>query len=292
MPLIVAVAAGLAGLAVGSFLDVVAFRLPRGLSLARPASFCPGCRRTLSWYDNVPVVSWLALRGRCRTCKALIPPRVLLVEAGTAALFCLVAAVVRPVAAVPGCCVLVATGLALAATALDGAPPSPAVAMGGTALGAAALAAAAGVSAGWGHLVGAGVGAGAAGLADLAGTALLSRRQPSPVAEGLVALLPAGTLVGWLGLAPAAGALAGAAVAAVAAAGALAVRTGAPPSAASPAGRGRVAPGRARAAAVAVAVVAMVAGVVVAHRSAPARSALQAGPPPSSQPAGTSAGTR
>lgn len=205
MIVVAVVFAGVVGLAIGSFLDVVAYRVPRGISLVHPGSFCPSCRRPLTWYENVPAVSWLALRGRCRTCRTPIPARAIAVEIGTAALFCLVAAVVRPDAAVPGCCVLVATGMAMAATAADGSrPPSP-VATLGTAAGGAALAVAAGVTGGWNHLVGAGIGAGAAGLVDLVGTALV-RRHAAAVADGLVALLPLGALAGWLGPRPAAGA--------------------------------------------------------------------------------------
>ncbi len=71
-PIIVA-GVGLLGLAIGSFLNVVIYRLPRGLSIARPRwSFCPACGRSLSAGDNVPVISWLLLRGRCRRCGASI----------------------------------------------------------------------------------------------------------------------------------------------------------------------------------------------------------------------------
>jgi leader peptidase (prepilin peptidase) / N-methyltransferase len=58
--------AGVLGLIFGSFLNVVAYRLPRGESLATPASRCPGCDTPIKPYDNVPVLSWLLLRGRCR----------------------------------------------------------------------------------------------------------------------------------------------------------------------------------------------------------------------------------
>lgn len=75
------------GLAVGSFLNVVIYRLPHGASVAWPASHCTSCRRPLSWYENVPIFSWLALRGRCRTCRARISVQYPLVEAVTAALF-------------------------------------------------------------------------------------------------------------------------------------------------------------------------------------------------------------
>jgi leader peptidase (prepilin peptidase)/N-methyltransferase len=77
------------GLALGSFLNVCIDRLPRGQSILRPRSHCPGCKTTLAARDMVPVVSYLLLRGRCRYCSAPIPKRVLLVEAGTGLLFLL-----------------------------------------------------------------------------------------------------------------------------------------------------------------------------------------------------------
>jgi leader peptidase (prepilin peptidase)/N-methyltransferase len=85
--------AAVAGLVVGSFLNVVAHRLPRGVSLVTPGSSCPGCGAAVRPYDNVPVLSWLALRGRCRDCRAPIAVRYPLVEAATAALAALVVAV-------------------------------------------------------------------------------------------------------------------------------------------------------------------------------------------------------
>jgi leader peptidase (prepilin peptidase)/N-methyltransferase len=69
------------GLAVGSFLNVVLTRVPRGESVVRPPSRCRRCGRRLRWWENVPVASWIALRGRCRTCGAPIGFRYLLVEA-------------------------------------------------------------------------------------------------------------------------------------------------------------------------------------------------------------------
>ena len=89
----VPVFAGIFGLIVGSFLNVVAHRLPRGASLVKPRSACPGCGVAVRPYDNVPVLSWLFLRGRCRDCNTPISARYPLVEAGTAALWIAVAAV-------------------------------------------------------------------------------------------------------------------------------------------------------------------------------------------------------
>jgi leader peptidase (prepilin peptidase)/N-methyltransferase len=74
------------GAMIGSFLNVVAYRLPRSKSLVTPGSQCPGCDTPIKFYDNVPVLGWLLLRGRCRTCRAAISPRYPAVEALTAAL--------------------------------------------------------------------------------------------------------------------------------------------------------------------------------------------------------------
>jgi leader peptidase (prepilin peptidase)/N-methyltransferase len=84
--MVMLVLAALGGLAVGSFLNVVAWRLPRGESLVAPGSRCPGCGAPVRPWDNVPVLSWLALRGRCRDCRTAISPRYPLVEALSAAL--------------------------------------------------------------------------------------------------------------------------------------------------------------------------------------------------------------
>src|SRR5256884_1649893 len=78
--------AGVLGAVVGSFLTVVSYRLPRHDSLIMPASHCTRCGAPVRPYDNVPIVSYLLLRGRCRSCSAPIPPRYPLVEALTAAL--------------------------------------------------------------------------------------------------------------------------------------------------------------------------------------------------------------
>jgi leader peptidase (prepilin peptidase)/N-methyltransferase len=74
------------GALLGSFLNVVIHRLPRGESLITPGSHCPSCSASVKPYDNVPVLAWLWLRGRCRACRAAISPRYPLVEAATAAL--------------------------------------------------------------------------------------------------------------------------------------------------------------------------------------------------------------
>jgi leader peptidase (prepilin peptidase)/N-methyltransferase len=77
----------LAGLLIGSFLNVCIFRLPRDLSVVQPRSFCPGCEKTIAWYDNIPVLSYLLLRTRCRHCGERIPVRYPIVELATGAAF-------------------------------------------------------------------------------------------------------------------------------------------------------------------------------------------------------------
>jgi leader peptidase (prepilin peptidase)/N-methyltransferase len=79
--------AGLLGLAVGSFLNVCIYRIPLGKSLAYPPSACTQCGRPLRWFENVPVMAWLALGGACRTCKTRISPVYPLVELFTGAMF-------------------------------------------------------------------------------------------------------------------------------------------------------------------------------------------------------------
>jgi leader peptidase (prepilin peptidase) / N-methyltransferase len=79
-----------AGLIVGSFLNVCIHRMPRDLSVVRPRSFCPSCEAAIAWFDNIPVLSYLLLRGRCRHCGSPISLRYPVVELLTGALFCAV----------------------------------------------------------------------------------------------------------------------------------------------------------------------------------------------------------
>jgi leader peptidase (prepilin peptidase) / N-methyltransferase len=87
LPLLIAL--GVLGLIVGSFLNVCISRLPAGESVVSPGSRCPSCRTAIGWYDNVPLVSYLVLGGRCRRCRAAISPRYPVVEAVTAVAFVL-----------------------------------------------------------------------------------------------------------------------------------------------------------------------------------------------------------
>ena len=75
------------GLAFGSFLNVCIYRMPRGMSVVAPRSACPGCKNPIAFYDNMPVLSWLILRGRCRHCKTRISPRYLAIELLTGCMF-------------------------------------------------------------------------------------------------------------------------------------------------------------------------------------------------------------
>jgi leader peptidase (prepilin peptidase)/N-methyltransferase len=111
--------AGVLGLAIGSFLNVVIHRVPLGLSLSRPASHCPHCQAAIRARHNVPVLSWLLLRGKCADCAAPISARYPLVEAGTAALFVAVAAKFGYSLELPAYLYLAAVAIALSAIDLD-----------------------------------------------------------------------------------------------------------------------------------------------------------------------------
>ena len=88
--------AGILGLAIGSFLNVVIYRVPAGRSIVAPASACPTCSSAIRAYDNVPVLSWLVLRGKCRDCAAPISARYPFVELGTGLFFAAVAVFFAP----------------------------------------------------------------------------------------------------------------------------------------------------------------------------------------------------
>ena len=94
--LLLVIFAGLFGLAVGSFLNVISLRVPKGQSIVFPGSHCPGCGNPISWYDNIPVLSYLLLRGRCRRCDSTISLQYPLVELLTGILFVLAAIIDGP----------------------------------------------------------------------------------------------------------------------------------------------------------------------------------------------------
>lgn len=109
---------GLFGLCIGSFLNVVVWRVPQGISIVTPGSACPSCRRELKVWENVPVVAWVALRGKCRTCHAQIPARYPGVELATGLGFA-ICGVSFAGGIAPAVCVAVAGLLTLALVGLD-----------------------------------------------------------------------------------------------------------------------------------------------------------------------------
>jgi leader peptidase (prepilin peptidase) / N-methyltransferase len=107
---------GLTGLAIGSFLNVVVYRVPAGMSVVRPRSACPSCGHEITARDNVPVVSWLLLRGKCRDCAEPISKRYPLVEIAGAVAFAIVGLWAAPaIAAAPDALLAVAAVLRLLA---------------------------------------------------------------------------------------------------------------------------------------------------------------------------------
>jgi leader peptidase (prepilin peptidase)/N-methyltransferase len=132
------------GLLIGSFLNVVVWRVPRGESVAQPASYCPSCGHAVRPRDNVPVLSYVLLKGRCRDCDTSISARYPLVELTTALIFGLLAWRVGADAALPAFLYLGAAGLALALIDIDvkrlpNAIVLPSYGVGAVLLGAAAL---------------------------------------------------------------------------------------------------------------------------------------------------------
>jgi leader peptidase (prepilin peptidase)/N-methyltransferase len=116
---LVAIGCALLGLLIGSFLNVVIWRIPRGESVVRPASHCTSCDTDLHAHDNIPVISWLLLRGKCRFCYGRISIRYPLVELGTGILFGAVAVKVGPHESLPAFLYLAAISVALALIDLD-----------------------------------------------------------------------------------------------------------------------------------------------------------------------------
>lgn len=116
---VLAALVALLGLAVGSFLNVVIYRVPKSESVVRPRSHCPSCGTELAERDNIPVLSWLLLRGRCRTCHQPISARYPLVELLTAGVFLVMLAQFGFTWQLPAYLYLVAIGVALAFIDID-----------------------------------------------------------------------------------------------------------------------------------------------------------------------------
>ena len=187
---------GVVGLLIGSFLNVVVWRVPRGLSVVSPASACPSCETTIRARDNVPVASWLALRGRCRDCATAISARYPLVELGTAVLFVLVGVRLGVDGALPAFLYLAAIGVALALIDLDFHRLPDAIVLPAYPVLAVLLTAAAAVSGDWGALLRAAVG----GAVLWALYFVLMVAKPGGMGFGDVKLAGVlGLALGWLG---------------------------------------------------------------------------------------------
>ena len=119
MTALVAAISGVYGLVIGSFLNVVIWRVPRHESIVKPPSHCPACDTQIANRDNIPVVSWLLLRGQCRNCGTSISPRYPLVELLTGVLFAAVGARFAHSWALPAYLVLTAALIALSAIDLE-----------------------------------------------------------------------------------------------------------------------------------------------------------------------------
>ncbi len=119
MTAVLAIACALFGLNIGSFLNVVVHRVPRKESVVSPRSRCPGCGTQLAPRDNIPVVSWLLLRGKCRSCGEPISARYPLIEALTAVLFAVTAVHIGADWALPAFLVVVAGLIAISAVDLE-----------------------------------------------------------------------------------------------------------------------------------------------------------------------------
>lgn len=184
------------GLAVGSFLNVVIRRVPLGVSVVHPRSHCPGCNRVLTARENVPVVSWLLLRGRCRGCGVPIGLRYPAVEAMCSALFGLVAWRFFDTAALPAYLLLTATLIAVSFIDFEHLIVPNRIVLPVTAASVLLLALAAVIDGELGSLVRALLG----GLAGCGGLLIVHLVSPRGMGMGDVKLsLLLGLYLGWLG---------------------------------------------------------------------------------------------
>jgi leader peptidase (prepilin peptidase) / N-methyltransferase len=193
--------AGVVGLFVGSFLNVVIYRTPRRLSVVAPRSFCPTCERELRWWENIPLASWLALRGRCRTCHQPISVRYPLVELSTGVTFVLVTWAWHGTVVAAGYCVLTAGMIAVGLIEYGGLRAPLSVAAVATGLAELVIVIGAGWRQHWWTVAGSLLGTAAA----LVLYAVLRRLDPECLdarGHGRSALLIAGCWTGGLGALP------------------------------------------------------------------------------------------
>jgi len=195
--------AGIVGIFVGSFLNVVVYRTPLGLSVSAPRSFCPTCRHQLGWWENIPIASWLALKGRCRNCHQRISARYPVVELSTGIVFALITWAWHGGGLSVAYCFLAASMIAVSLIEYGGKRSPLSVAAIGAFGGQLILV----IVAGWQHLwtvVGGSLGGFAVAAITLA---ILRSTDPEcvdPRGHGRTALLVAGCWVGGLGAGPAA----------------------------------------------------------------------------------------
>ena len=193
---LVVATSGLFGLAIGSFLNVVVYRVPTGKSVVSPGSSCPSCAAEIRPLDNIPVLSWLFLRGRCRTCAARISARYPLVEGLTCLVFVLVAARLGTDWALPAELAFTAGLIALAVVDAERFLLPRAIVYPTAALVSLGLVGAAGVEGRWGHL---GI-AVACGAGTFAIFFVINFLRPAWMGFGDVRLAGLlGLALGWLG---------------------------------------------------------------------------------------------
>jgi leader peptidase (prepilin peptidase)/N-methyltransferase len=197
--LVRAAGCALLGLIIGSLLNVVIWRVPRGESILRPPSHCPGCAALIRPRDNVPVLSWLFLRGRCRACGTHISARYPLVEVGTAVVFGVLAVRLGPTWSLPAFLYLAAAGVALALIDWDTRRLPNALTLPSYAVGAVMLTGAAAADDSWSMLLRAGF-----GMVALFGLYFaLAFVYPAGMGFGDVKLAGLlGLYLGWLGWGP------------------------------------------------------------------------------------------
>lgn len=202
-------ALGALGGIVGSFLNVVIYRVPAGRSIVSPASACGACGHEVRWYDNVPVLSWLVLRGKCRDCASPISARYPLVELGAALFFGIVAWRFATVAiALEGGAAaagwielaaflyLAAISIVLAAIDLDTQRLPNVIVLPAYAVATAAFVASAALGGEWSRLAGAGIGA----LTLFVVYAIPAFLRPGAMGMGDVKLAGVlGAFLGWIG---------------------------------------------------------------------------------------------
>jgi prepilin signal peptidase PulO-like enzyme (type II secretory pathway) len=195
--------AGIIGVFVGSFLNVVVYRAPLGLSISSPRSFCPACGRQLKWWENIPLASWIGLRGRCRTCSVPISVRYPGVELSTGVLFALVTWAWAGTIVSAAYCALVASMVAVSLIEYGGKRAPLSVAAIGTGIAELTIV----VGAGWHHYWHIVIGSLVGSLIAAGIYAILRATDPEctdPRGHGRSALLIAGCWVGGLGFGPAA----------------------------------------------------------------------------------------